>query len=271
MSRTGVPIQAFATTKLGQMRFVEQGSGPVLLLLHQTPRSHDEFRELMPLLANPYRVIAMDMYGFGESSKFPAPHTIERFADGAFALLDSLGVDRFSVYGHHTGGIVAIEMAARTPSRVSALVVSGTTYTDAEYRRVHAKGEGVDFAEIVEDGTHLTQLWSMRHPFYPKDRPDLLNRFIRDALAEGVDPIEGHLACARYEMEKSIQRITAPVLILGAQADPFSFPHIQPVRDALVAARSVDVVVIEGGMIPLVEQKSAEVAHAIREFLGRSL
>ena len=111
----------------------------------------------------------------------------------------------------------------------------------------------------------------MRHPFYPKDRPDLLNRFIRDALAEGVDPIEGHLACARYEMEKSIQRITAPVLILGAQSDPFSFPHIQPVRDALVAARSVDVVVIEGGMIPLVEQKSAEVAHAIREFLGRSL
>ena len=72
-------------------------------------------------------------------------------------------------------------------------------------------------------------------------------------------------------MEKSIQRITAPVLILGAQSDPFSFPHIQPVRDALVAARSVDVVVIEGGMIPLVEQKSAEVAHAIREFLGRSL
>jgi len=210
----------------------------------------------------------MDMYGFGDSAKFPAPHTIERFADGAFALLDSLGVDHFSVYGHHTGGIVAIEMAARTPARVSALIVSGTTYTDAEYRRVHAKGEGVDFAEIVEDGSHLTQLWSMRHPFYPKGRPDLLNRFIRDALAEGVDPIEGHLACARYEMEKSIGKINSPTLILGAQADPFSFPHIQPVRDALVAARSVDVIVIEGGMIPLVEQKSAEVAHAIREFLG---
>jgi pimeloyl-ACP methyl ester carboxylesterase len=263
--------RGYAQTPLGQMHYAEQGSGPVLLLLHQTPRSHDEFRELMPLLADSYRVIAMDMYGFGDSAKFPTPHTIEKFADGAFALLDSLGISEFSIYGHHTGGIVSLEIASRAPAQVSALIVSGTTYTDAEYRRIHAEGEGVDFAELANDGTHLTQLWSIRHPFYPKDRPDLLNRFIRDALAEDVDPVEGHLACARYEMEKSIGNITSPTLILGAQADPFSFPHIQPVRDALVAAKSVDVVVIEGGMIPLVEQKSAEVADAIREFLGRVL
>jgi len=263
--------RGYAQTPLGQMHYVEQGSGPVLLLLHQTPRSSDEFRELIPLLADSYRVIAMDMYGFGDSAKYPAPHTIEKFADGAFALLDSLDISKFSVYGHHTGGIVAIEMASRTPARVSALIISGTTYTDAEYRRVHAQGEGVDFAEIAEDGTHLTQLWAIRHPFYPEDRPDLLNRFIRDALAEGVDPVEGHPACARYEMEKSIGKISSPTLILGAQSDPFSFPHVQPVREALVGARSIEVVVIEGGLIPLVEQKSAEVALAIREFLGSAL
>ena len=263
--------RGYAQTPLGQMHYAEQGSGAVLLLLHQTPRSHDEFRELMPLLSDSYRVIAMDMYGFGGSAKFPAPHTIEKFADGALALLDSLGISEFSIYGHHTGGIVSLEIASRTPARVSALIVSGTTYTDAEYRRIHAQGEGVDFAEIADDGTHLTQLWSIRHPFYPKGRPDLLNRFIRDALAEGVDPVEGHLACARYEMEKSIGNVTSPTLIIGAKADPFSFPHIQPVRDALVAAKSVDVVEIEGGMIPLVEQKSVDVALAIREFLGRVL
>ncbi|MEI6250741.1 MAG: alpha/beta hydrolase [Actinomycetes bacterium] len=261
--------RGYAQTPLGQMHYVEQGSGPVLLLLHQTPRSHDEFRELIPLLADSYRVIAMDMYGFGDSAKFPAPHTIEKFADGAFALLDSLGISEFALYGHHTGGIVAIEMASRMPARVLALIASGTTFTDAEYRRVHAQGEGVDFAEIADNGTHLTRLWSIRHPFYPKNRPDLLNRFIRDALAEGVDPVEGHLACARYEMEKSIGKVTSPTLILGAQADPFSFSHVEPVRAALVSARSIDLVVIEGGMIPLVEQKSAEIAQAIRDFVGR--
>jgi hypothetical protein len=46
---------------------------------------------------------------------------------------------------------------------------------------------------------------------------------------------------------------------------------VEPVRAALVSARSIDLVVIEGGMIPLVEQKSAEIAQAIREFLVRVL
>ncbi|NBP92173.1 MAG: alpha/beta hydrolase [Actinobacteria bacterium] len=72
-------------------------------------------------------------------------------------------------------------------------------------------------------------------------------------------------------MEKSIGKVTSPTLILGAQADPFSFSHVEPVREALVSARLIDLVVIEGGMIPLVEQKSAEIAQAIREFLVRVL
>ena len=46
--------------------------------------------------------------------------------------------------------------------------------------------------------------WTQRAPYYPEDRPDILNRFIRDALAPGVDPLEGHLACARYAMEDRI-------------------------------------------------------------------
>ena len=263
--------RGYAETSLGQIHYVEQGSGPVLLLLHQTPRSHDEFRELIPLLSSSYRVIAIDMYGFGDSAKFPAPHTIEKFADGVFAFLEAKGIEKFSIYGHHTGGIVAIEVSSRTPSQVTALIISGTTYTDAEYRRLHANGEGVDSAEIAEDGTHLIQLWSIRQPFYPKNRPDLLNRFIRDALAADLDPAEGHLACARYEMEKSIGKITSPTLILGAESDPFSFPHIEPVRNGLSSAALVEVVVIEGGMIPLVEQKTHEVATAIRNFLERVL
>ena len=55
------------------------------------------------------------------------------------------------------------------------------------------------------------ELWAMRAPFYPPNRPDLLDRFIRDALAPGLDPVEGHRACARYRMEERIGLVTAPV------------------------------------------------------------
>ncbi len=42
----------YADTSFGQLHYAEQGRGPVILLLHQTPRSWDEFRELIPLLAS---------------------------------------------------------------------------------------------------------------------------------------------------------------------------------------------------------------------------
>ncbi|ROO60592.1 pimeloyl-ACP methyl ester carboxylesterase [Micromonospora sp. Llam0] len=266
---TPVPTRGYAGTPHGQMHYAELGEGPAVLLLHQTPRSYDEFREVQPLLAGGHRVIAMDMRGFGLSAPLPAPQTIEAIAEGAFALLDALGENQAVVLGHHTGGAVAIEMAASAPDRVPALVLSSAPWTDAAYREAHAGGPGVDEAETAVDGTHLTTLWALRQPYYPADRPDLLDRFIRDALAPGVDPAEGHLACSRYVMEDRIGRIEAPTLLLGASDDPFALPDVERLRAKLTGAARVEVAVVDGGTIPLMEQKAPEVAEIVLAFLRR--
>ena len=259
--------RGYVESLFGPLHYAEAGAGPVLLLLHQTPRSHDEFREVLPLLADGRRVIAMDMLGFGMSASVPAPHSIEQMASGGFALLDALGVTEAAVLGHHTGAAVAIEMAAQQPARVPALVLSSTPWTGPEYRSSRREPGGVDEAEPADDGSHLTKLWHLRRPYYPADRPDLLDRFIRDALAPGVDPAEGHRACARYVMEERIALATAPVLLIGASAAPFAMPQLATLRDRLANARSIDVRVIEGGMIPLMEQAPAEVAEVVHQFL----
>lgn len=264
--------RGYADTPLGQLHYAEQGDGPAVLLLHQTPRSYDEFREVQPLLAAAgYRAVAMDMLGFGLSAPLPAPQTIEAMADGGLALLTALGVEQAAIFGHHTGAAVAIELAAAAPERVSALVLSSGPWTDAAYRASHANGPGVDEAETAADGSHLTTLWKLRQPYYPPNRPDLLDRFIRDALAPGVDPTEGHLACARYVMEDRIGLVTAPTLLIGAEDDPFALPDVERLRERLVNTRSTDVVLIAGGTIPLLEQKSDEVGAAATEFLNRSV
>ena len=60
----------YADTPLGQLHYAEAGvEGVPLICLHQTPRSWDEFAELMPLVGPSRRIIAMDMYGFGQSAK----------------------------------------------------------------------------------------------------------------------------------------------------------------------------------------------------------
>lgn len=261
--------RGYADTPLGQLHYMEAGSGPALILLHQTPRSSDEFVELMPLLAPHFRVVAMDMYGFGLSAKPEGAQTIEQYAAGVFALADALAIGPFSVLGHHTGSIVAAEVGAADPTRVTTLVLSSPTLTDPEFRATQERGPGVDDAGREAGGAHLIAWWNQRVEFYPKGRTDLMDRFIRDCLAPGMDPLEGHLACARYVMEDRVGLITAPVLILGAEGDPYSFAYVEPTAAALTAAATVEVRVIEGALIPVMEQKTHEVAEAVLDFFDR--
>jgi len=266
---------AYADTPLGQLHYAECGQGEPLVLLHQTPRSLDEFREVQPLLADGRRVIAMDMYGFGMSAKPPdGPQRIEQYAAGVIALADALGLTRFAVLGHHTGMYVASEVAASAPDRISAAIFSAGGFADEAFRAERRRrataadqAHAVDVAALSADGDHLRELWAKRRPDYPGGRPDLLNRFIRDALAPGVDPAEGHRAVARYVMEARVALVTAPLLVLAGTEDPAAYPHLAGVASAYPAAASIKVVEIEGGHIPLMEDKMVEVVAVVNQFL----
>ena len=222
----------------------------------------------MPLLSGHYRVIAMDMYGFGQSEKFSPPQRIEDFSAGVIALMDALNIDISHVLGHHTGALVAFDAVAKNIGRFSSLMISSMPFTDANYRKQHVNGEGVDDSKIVEDGSHLIQNWAKRSDYYPLNRPDLLNRFTHDSLNFGVNPVEGHLACARYIIEPHLEKVICPVLILGASDDPFSLPSIEPIGKYLKNVAKLRVRIIDGGMIPLMELKAADVAEHVLDFLG---
>src|SRR5215469_7704807 len=114
MSSTSTQIERrFVQTPRARIHVAIAGQGVPLLLLHQTPRSWDEFRDALPLLGRHYRAIAMDTVGFGDSDALPAgDDSIEAWAACAFDLLDALGVTQVVPVGHHTGAAIAIEMAA---------------------------------------------------------------------------------------------------------------------------------------------------------------
>lgn len=259
------PVPHFTPTRVGALHHVEAGTGGTpLLLLHQTPRSRDEYAELLPLVARDRRVLAMDTLGFGASPPL-ADHSIEAYADGALALLDALDLERVHVLGHHTGGVVALELAAAAPDRVERLVLSSTPWTDAAFRARRAGHPPIDLVEVSEDGSHLTELWQRRQGFYPPGRPDLLTRFVRDALVLGAEVEKGHRAVGAYRMEERVGLVRCPVLLIGASADPYAFPDLQPLAEALTRR---DVAVIDGGMVPLMESRAEEVAVNVTRFLS---
>lgn len=257
--------RAYADTPLGRLHYCEGGTGRPLVMLHQAPRSLDEFDEVQREMPD-FHTLAMDMLGFGMSPPLPAPQTIEAMAESVTALLDAVQLESAVLLGHHTGAAVALEVAAAEPDRVDAIILSSMPWVGPE-RRAREGGVGVDDAERQEDGSHLQRLWSLRQPYYPTDRPDLLDRFIRDALVPGLDPAEGHRACDRYVMDERIGLVRCPVLVMAASADPFAAPAVPHILDGLTAAERVERATLEDAMIPAMEQAADQVAAHIRHFL----
>ncbi|PKA40057.1 alpha/beta hydrolase [Rhizobium sullae] len=109
-------------------------NGPVVLLLHGFPTSSHMFRNLIPLLADRYRVIAPDYPGFGQSD---APdhasfaYTFGHYADMIDALMDQIGAERYAMYVMDYGAPVGYRLALKQPERVTALIIqNGNAYDE---------------------------------------------------------------------------------------------------------------------------------------------
>jgi len=255
----------FVDVPAGTIHCAIAGAGRPVLLLHQTPRSWDEYRDVLPLLGRHFHAIAMDTIGFGDSSKPPLGRdSIEYWAEVAMSLVDALGIGRLSVVGHHTGAVIATEIAAAYPDRIEAAVLSASALVDESFRARHAKPSPVDNVVRKPDGSHLTELWRIRQPWYPEGDIDLLERFVVDALKAGPRAAEGHAVVARYVMETRLPLIRCPVLVIAPTADPHAYSAARPLAERIAGSRYVEV---EGGMVPLPDQMPERFAELVTEFL----
>ncbi|KAM8953292.1 bifunctional epoxide hydrolase 2 [Pelodytes ibericus] len=126
----------FVTVKPGvKLHFVEMGSGPTICLCHGFPESWYSWRYQIPALADAgYRVIALDMKGYGDSS---SPAEIEEYSQEEICkelvlFLDKLGISQATFIGHDWGGAVVWNMALSFPERVKAVASLNTPFFTAD-------------------------------------------------------------------------------------------------------------------------------------------
>ena len=113
----------FRSTRFGRLRFVEDGSGPVLLMFHSNGCSSYEYSTAIKLFAPHFRVIAWDMPGQGDSDALQGHLTMADYAAAAIELMDTLDVSRATVIGSSVGSSIAAELAASYPDRVEGAVI----------------------------------------------------------------------------------------------------------------------------------------------------
>lgn len=137
-TRPETALTHYRTTQVDGIDIFYREAGPpgapVVLLLHGFPTSSRMYRNLIPALADRYRVIAPDYPGFGQSGmpdRRQFDYTFARFALLMDGLLKQLGADRYALYVQDYGAPVGLRLALLHPERVTALVVqNGNAYEE---------------------------------------------------------------------------------------------------------------------------------------------
>jgi 4,5:9,10-diseco-3-hydroxy-5,9,17-trioxoandrosta-1(10),2-diene-4-oate hydrolase len=122
------PVDKYVTVDGLRMRYIEEGSGPAVLLTHGASlgSSADVFiRNLEPLARAGFRPIAVDFPGYG-LSEVGADLSLAYQRDSLPKFIDALGLGKVALIAHSRSGGTAVQLALKEPSRYSDLVVLGT-------------------------------------------------------------------------------------------------------------------------------------------------
>lgn len=258
-----------------RLAYLDEGSGPAVLLIHGIPTSSLLWRQVIPVLAEQYRVIVPDMLNYGRSDKpSRADVSIAAQARLMFGLLDGLGVGRAHVVGHDIGGGVAQIMAVRRPERVNKLAMGNTVCFDSwpipEFQPLQQPGAERQFS--------LDQFTSMMREMLPQGvyrDESLTDEAIEMMLAPWSDE-QGKRALFRnfrrlnpeytQAIGEELSDLPHETLIFWGREDPFQKPaYAERLCEAIPHA---ELLWFYEAAHWTMEEKPSEVASALRRFLG---
>lgn len=221
----GAPADAtFADVDGVHLHYRAVGSGPTVVMIHGYGASLDLWRPVQDALAAHHRVIAVDLKGFGWSSRPPGDYSPEAEAALVWKLLDQLAVDQVSIVGHSWGSSVSLAMVLAQPQRVRRVALYAAYVFDEQkpsfFRWAGLDGVGealfaINYRENVEervglayhDPRFITQA-RVDHVLAELDRPGTTAA----ALAAARDQ---HLT----RLERRYREIAQPTLLLWGDDD----------------------------------------------------
>ncbi len=259
---------------------------PALLLLHGFPSAGHMFRNLIPALADRFRVVAPDLPGFGQSDMPPRDrfaYTFARLAGAMERFTEVIGLARFALYVFDYGAPTGFRMAVRHPERVTAIISqNGNAYEEGlsdGWNPIRAYWQAPSAANRAALRAFLspeTTIWQYTHgvsdpSLVSPDGYSLDNFYLARA---GADEVQLDLFgdyksnVAMYpEFQAYFRKHSPPFLAVWGKNDPFFLP---PGAEAFKRdIPGAQVRFLDAGHFAL-ETHCDEIAMAIRDFLPQS-
>jgi pimeloyl-ACP methyl ester carboxylesterase len=259
--------------------------GPVVLLPHGYPCSSYQFRNLLPRLADGWRLIAPDFPGYGYSDTPSGfSYTFDGYADFLDRFTEQLGIGKFALYLQDFGSQIGLRLAIKQPRKIAALVIqNGDIYEDQlgpkyagllEYfRNPTPQAEAAIAAAVSEEGFREEFLNDVRPELARRISPDLWKlhwslttprrREIYFELIKGLKENLGWFS--RYQ--EYLREHRPPTLIVWGPQD--GYMPAGAARAYLRDLPAADLHLLDGGHW-LLETNLDEVAGLMREFLERT-
>jgi len=212
--------------------------------------------------------IGVDYPGFGMSDPTPEPASIADYVAGVIAVMDHLDIEQADICGHHTGALVANELALLHPSRARNIIMHGPSPLNDEERVKWHEYTRINEKEFKheEDGSHLAELFLRRwqHAEEGTD-PALITRYVVETMM-GLGPFYyGHNAAFSYDHEAALKKLEHRALILTNTGDMI----FDLAERAHKIRPDIDFIAMEGGGVDIVDQQPEAWVETVLGFISK--
>lgn len=252
--------------------YLEGGEGETILLLHGFGANKDSWTILAKSIAENFHVVAIDLPGFGESSKIETEsYSIDSQVKRLNRIVEALGLDLVNLVGNSMGGTIAGKYTADFPDKVLSLALFDTagifSAEKSEFIKLLEKGKNPLLVESQEDFDAMLRFVFVEPPSIPgriKDhltKQSILNRSFNEKIFKEI--IE-----EKYSLEHDLSKIKVKTLILWGDMDRII--HVSATNTLEKGLADCVTVIIRGcGHAPMIE-RSEETANHYLNFLKKS-
>ncbi|WP_299755988.1 alpha/beta hydrolase [uncultured Pontibacter sp.] len=205
-----------------QNTYTDHGSGDTLVFLHGFCESKQVWAEFTKPLQQKFRIIALDLPGFGENTESISSYSMESMADYVKHKLEELRVHRCILVGHSMGGYVSMAFAAKYGSMLQGLCLFHSSALSDTDEKKESRSKSIDY---VERHGVINFINPFVEPLFYKENRDWLKQEIElmkeIGRATPQESVTGALAAMRDRPDRSdaLRKARFPVLFIFGKED----------------------------------------------------